>query len=121
MQAAQADRAAEVDLIIVAWTRQHTKVDAMTLIGAAGALAAAVCDTLELLNDPSLGQRGIMQTIDRPKTGKVKMPAWPVRFDGAPPKVIPSPMLGEPIDDVLGSSLGMDAAQHAALRQEEVV
>jgi formyl-CoA transferase len=120
-QPARTQRGAEVDEIIAAWTRQHTKEEAMQLIGAAGVPAGAVFDTLELLNDPSLAERGIMQTIDHPTTGKVKMPAWPVRFDGAPPTVKPSPQLGEHVDDVLGSWLGMGAKELAALREEGIV
>ena len=81
---ARSQRAAEVDELIAAWTREHTKEEAMKVIGEAGVPAGAVFDTVELMNDPSLAERGIMQTIDHPTTGKVKMPAWPVRFDGAP-------------------------------------
>ena len=120
-QPARTQRGAEVDEIIAAWTRQHTKEEAMQLIGAAGVPAGAVFDTLELLNDPSLAERGIMQTIDHPTTGKVKMPAWPVRFDGAPPTIKPSPQLGQHVDDVLGSWLGMGAEELAALREEKIV
>ncbi len=120
-QPARTQRGAEVDEIIAAWTRRHTKEEAMQLIGAAGVPAGAVFDTLELLNDPSLAERGIMQTIDHPTTGKVKMPAWPVRFDGAPPTVKPSPQLGQHVDDVLGSWLGMGAKELAALREEDIV
>ena len=119
-QQARSQRGAEVDEIIAAWTRQHTKEEAMKLIGAAGVPAGAVFDTLELMNDPSFAERGIMQTIDHPTTGKVKMPAWPVRFDGAPPKVKPSPQLGQHVDDVLGSWLGMGAKELAALREEGI-
>ena len=61
----------------------------MMRLGSAGEPAGAVFDTLELMNDPSFDERGIMQTIDHPTTGKVKIPSWPVRFDGAPPKVSP--------------------------------
>ena len=120
-QAARSQRSAEVDEIIAAWTRKHTKEEAMTLIGAAGVPAGAVFDTLELLNDPSLAERGIMQTIDHPTTGKVKMPAWPVRFDGEPPKVKPSPVLGQHVDDVLSSWLGMGTKDVAALRKDGIV
>src|ERR1700758_5092500 len=80
---ARGERAAEVDELIAAWTRQHTKQEAMKIIGDAGVPAGAVFDTLELLNDPSLVERGIMQRIEHPTTGEVTMPAWPVRFDGA--------------------------------------
>jgi formyl-CoA transferase len=110
-QPARTQRGAEVDEIIAAWTRRHTKEEAMQLIGAAGVPAGAVFDTLELLNDPSLAERGIMQTIDHPTTGQVKMPAWPVRFDGAPPAVKPSPLLGEHVDDVLSGWLGLTATR----------
>ena len=54
-------------------------------------------------------------------TGEVKVVAWPVRFDGTPPAVKPSPLLGEHVDDVLGAWLGMDAKTVAALRQEGIV
>src|SRR5262249_45563390 len=91
-QPARSKRPAEVDEIIATWTRQHTKEEAMTLLGGAGVPAGAVFDTLELLNDPSFDQRGIMQTVDHATTGEVKVVAWPVRFDGTPPAVKPSPL-----------------------------
>jgi len=120
-QLARSQRGAEVDEIIAAWTREHTKEEAMMLFGAAGVPAGAVFDTLELMNDPSFDERGIMQTVDHPATGKVKMPSWPVRFDGTPPKVKPSPQLGQHVADVLGSWLGMGAKELAALREEGIV
>jgi formyl-CoA transferase len=67
-----------------------------------------------------LSKRGIMQTIEHPTTGKVKMPTWPVRFDGQPAKVKPSPVLGEHISNVLSSWLGMDDKQISALREEGI-
>jgi len=120
-QDARSHRAAEVDEIIAAWTREHTKEEAMTVIGAAGVPAGAVFDTVELMAEPSLAERGIMQTIDHPTTGKVKMPAWPVRFDGAPPKVKPSPLLGEHNADVLSGWLGMSSQEVAALKSEGII
>src|SRR5215468_9498766 len=46
-QNARSERAAEVDEIISAWTRQHTKEEAMQRIGEAGVPAGAVFDTAE--------------------------------------------------------------------------
>ena len=120
-QEARTERPEEVDEIVAAWTRRHTKEECMKLIGAAGVPAGAVFDTLELMNDPSLAERGIMQTIDHPTTGKVKMPTWPVRFDGKPVKVKPSPTLGQHVDEVLGSWLSMSTQDVAALRKEGIV
>src|SRR2546428_9735684 len=118
---ARSQRAAEVDELIATWTREHTKEEAMTIIGAAGVPAGAVFDTLELMNDPSLAERGIMQTIEHPTTGKVKMPAWPVRFDGRPGQVKPSPLLGEHNAEVLSGWLGMSPQEVEALRQEGII
>jgi formyl-CoA transferase len=118
---ARSKHAAEVDELIAAWTLQHTKEEAMKIIGEAGVPAGAVFDTAELMSDPSLAERGIMQTIEHPTTGKVKMPAWPVRFDGSPAKVKPSPLLGQHSADVLGAWLGMGADEVKALKQEGIV
>ena len=67
--------------MVADWTREHDKQEAMSLIGAAGVPAGAVLDTMELMNEPSFTERGILQTATIP-TGPFKMPAWPVRFDG---------------------------------------
>jgi crotonobetainyl-CoA:carnitine CoA-transferase CaiB-like acyl-CoA transferase len=118
---ARSARAAEVDEIIAQWTRQHSKEEAMKIIGEAGVPAGAVFDTLELMNDPSLVERGIMQRIEHPTTGEVTMPAWPVRFDGAPPRVKPSPILGQHNAEVLGGWLGIGSAEVEALHAEGIV
>jgi crotonobetainyl-CoA:carnitine CoA-transferase CaiB-like acyl-CoA transferase len=119
--AARAEREDEVDDIIASWTRRHTKVEAMQLIGGAGVPAGAVHDTMELQNDPSLERRGIMQVVQHPTSGPVKMPAWPVRFDGMPPRVKPSPLLGQHNAEVLSGWAGISAAEVDALRAEGIV
>src|SRR5262245_11041874 len=120
-QRARSERAAEVDVIISDWTRRHSKQEAMRLFGAAGVPAGAVFDTLELLNDHVSCERGSMQTVEHPSTGPVKMPTWPVRFDGAAPKLNPSPLLGQHVEDVLGSWLGMSASEVASLREKGIL
>ncbi len=118
---ARSAHAAEVDEIIAQWTRQHSKEDAMKIIGEAGVPAGAVFDTLQLMNDGSLAKRGIMQDVEHPTTGKYKMPAWPVRFDGSPSRVKPSPLLGQHNAEVLGGWLGIGASEMEALRAEEII
>ena len=93
----------------------------MRIIGEAGVPAGAVFDTVELMADPSLAERGIMQTVEHPTTGQYKMPAWPVRFDGAPAKVKPSPLLGQHNGEVLGNWLGLGEAEVAALKTEGII
>lgn len=122
--ATPADRVArerEVDEIIAAWTRQHTKHEAMRAVGEAGIPAGAVLDTMELHNDPSFEQRGIMQVMHHPSYAPFKMPGWPVRIDGKPPALAPSPVLGEHTDTVLSEWLGLNARAVATLREEGAI
>ena len=83
------------------------KHEAMAQVGGAGIPAGAVLDTMELQNEPTFEQRGIMQVMQHPKHGPFKMPAWPVRVDGKPPRVKPSPILGEHTANVLTGWLGL--------------
>lgn len=119
--AARAERAAEVNEMVSDWTRRHTKHEAMEMIGAAGIPAGAVLDTMELTNDPTFEQRGIMQTIEHPVAGPFKMVAWPVRFSGSPPPVKPSPLLGADNDEVLASWLGLGGEQVGDLRAGKII
>ena len=106
--------------MITDWTRRHDKHEAMRLIGAAGVPAGAVLDTGDLLGEPSFAARGIIQTMQH-ASGELRMPAFPVRFDGAPPAVKPSPLLGEHTAEVFGDWLGMSAADLKSLRDDGVV
>jgi crotonobetainyl-CoA:carnitine CoA-transferase CaiB-like acyl-CoA transferase len=115
------DRIDEVDDIIAAWTRGQGKFEAMEKIGAAGIPAGAVLDTDELNKDKTFEERGVMQTMVHPVHRPFKMPAWPVRVDGAAVRLKASPMLGEHTDAVMSDWLGLNGAAVTALRQEGVL
>jgi formyl-CoA transferase len=106
--------------MITDWTLRHDKHEAMRLIGGAGVPAGAVLDTGDLLAEPSFIERGIIQTMRHP-AGELRMPAFPVRFDGTPAPVGPSPLLGEHTETVFADWLGLGAGDVAALRRDGVV
>src|SRR5437867_313494 len=115
------EREAEVDDVISAWSRKHTKLDAMKLLGDAGLPAGAVLDTDELNKDVTFEQRGIMQTMIHPVHRPFKMPSWPVRVDGKATRITSSPMLGEHTDQVLSEWLGLSAQAVAEMKREGVI
>ena len=117
---ARAKHEAEIDAMVSEWTRRHDKHEAMRLVGAAGVPAGAVFDTGDLLAEPSFAERGIIQTMQHP-AGELRMPAFPVRFDGAPAPIRPSPLLGEHTTEVFADWLGMSAGDLEALRKDGVV
>ncbi|MBV9250522.1 MAG: CoA transferase [Acetobacteraceae bacterium] len=112
---------AELDPIIREWTMRHTKHEAMALVGGAGIPAGAVLDTMELQNDESFMQRGIMQTMEHPSYRPLRMPAWPVRVNGRPAKIEPSPILGHHTQQVLQGWLGLPDSEVEGLKREGVV
>jgi len=109
-----------INEVITEWTKNHTKVEAMQIIGAAGVPAGAIHDTLELQNDESFQKRGIMQTMQHPD-GDWVCETWPVRFDGKPPELKPSPKLGQHTEEVFASWLGLNSGDIAKLRGEKVL
>ncbi|MFO1024712.1 MAG: CaiB/BaiF CoA-transferase family protein [Acetobacteraceae bacterium] len=120
--ALRAKNDAELDPIIREWTMRHTKHEAMALVGGAGIPSGAVLDTMELQNDETFVQRGVMQEMQHPAYATpLRMPAWPVRINGRMSKVEPSPMLGQHTADVLGKWLGMNASEIEGLKGENVV
>jgi hypothetical protein len=49
------------------------------------------------------------------------MPAWPVRVDGKPSRIVASPILGEHTAEVLSSWLGLGEADVSDLRRDDVL
>jgi crotonobetainyl-CoA:carnitine CoA-transferase CaiB-like acyl-CoA transferase len=109
-----------VNEMVTAWTMQHTKHEAMRLLGAAGIPAGAVLDTGDLLADSTFETRGIIQTQQHPN-GELRMPTFPVRFDGKPPKIAPAPLLGEHTVQVFRDWLGMSAGDVEGLKRDDVI
>ncbi|MGA9015586.1 MAG: CoA transferase [Acetobacteraceae bacterium] len=117
---ARLKREAEVDEIVSSWTRERTKHEAMTQSSAVGVPAGAVLDSMELTNEPSFRERGILQTMKHGER-EMTMPTWPVRFDGVPTAVKPAPLLGEHTGEVLADWLDLDADAVGELRRDGIV
>ena len=106
--------------MVTGWTMQRTKHEAMAQLSGVGVPAGAVLDSMDLTDEPSFRQRGILQTMTHGER-KMVMPTWPVRFDGVPSEVKSAPLLGEHTEEVLADWLGLDAAAVAGLRQGGIV
>lgn len=118
--AARGEREAEVIEMVSEWTRQRTKVEASALISGAGVPAGPVFDSMELTEEPSFWQRGILQTMHH-GDWQMAMTTWPVRFDGAVAPLKPAPLLGEHTAEALGDWLGLAAGEIEELRRNGVV
>jgi formyl-CoA transferase len=107
--------------LINEWTGRHTKFEVMRILGEAGVPCGAVLDSVELLNDPHLKQRGMIVTIKHPVRGDFTMPGCPVRLEDSPVEVTAAPLLGEHNADVYGELLGLGAGQLEDLKREGII
>ena len=73
-----------VDAAITEWTSKRTKHEVTRIIAGAGVPCGAVLTTLELMHDPDLHQRGMMQKIEHPVRGPVIVAGWPLRMSAGP-------------------------------------
>jgi len=107
--------------IINEWTGRHTKFEVMRILGEAGVPCGAVLDSVELLGDPHLKQRGMIVTVKHPVRGDFTMPGCPVRLEDSPVEVTAAPLLGQHNADVYGELLGLGAGQLEELKREGII
>jgi formyl-CoA transferase len=110
-----------VDDAITAWTSKRPKREVMEVIAGAGVPCGAVMTTLELLHDPDLHARGMMQTIQHPIRGPVTVPAWPLRMSDTKVPLKSAPVLGGDCDAIYGEWLGCSADEVKDMRQRKVI
>jgi formyl-CoA transferase len=112
---------AAVDKAITDWTSQRTKHEVTKVIAGAGVPCGAVLTTLELLHDPDLHARGIMQKIDHPVRGSVTVSGWPLRMSDTKVALKCAPALGADSETIYGEWLGCSSAEVKDMRQRKVI
>ncbi|WP_242482980.1 CaiB/BaiF CoA-transferase family protein [Pseudomonas sp. TH10] len=76
----------------------------------------------EALNDPQVRHRKMVVEIEHPEGGHIEVPGNPIKLSAdSSDSFSPPPLLGQHTNQVLEQVLGYDAAQIAALKQQNVV
>lgn len=111
-----------VDEIVTSWTSNKKKMDIADALIEANVPHAPVQSIAEVADDPHLKYRGMIQEVERPKEGKIKVPGSPIRLSASPlEKVFAAPAIGEHTDEVLQELLGMNHEQLQDLRHKKVI
>lgn len=120
--AARRKRTDEVNAIVSTWTQSLPKQEVMNRCGAADITCGAVKEVDELLTDPHIRERGMLQDIEHPRAGKMAVLGSPWRLnDEHPPIDSPSPGLGQHNDLVYSQLLGLSAGEIQTLREHGVI
>jgi formyl-CoA transferase len=111
----------ELSAIINAWTGQRTKHEVQKILGDASVPCGKILDTVELLADPHLRQRGMIVDLEHPVRGKFSMPGCPVQLEDSPAEIRIAPLLGQHNEEVYGQLLGLGSDQLAQLKEQGVI
>ena len=92
-----------VDDIVEEFTRRYTKEALFTLLQAHRVPCAPVRTLSEVMNDPHLHERGMLQWYDHPELGHIVICASPICYEGiSPTAATSSPRLGQHNAEILG-------------------
>jgi len=90
---------------------------------ATAGLPAGPINTIDqTFKDPQVLHRGMVQEVDHPTAGRVRLVGIPVKFSDSPGAVAQAPpLLGQHTAEVLGALLGLSSADVDELKREGVV
>lgn len=111
-----------VDEVVSAWTSRRTRADLYQKLRQHRVPCAPLRDLGDVVHDPHLHERGMLQTVDHPLLGKLILPTSPMRYGGeGTRKLKPSKALGADTAAILLEFVGADTAVIEDLRTEGVV
>jgi CoA:oxalate CoA-transferase len=122
---ARAQRPAEVDALVEAWTRSLPKADLWRILEDAHIPSGPVSEVPDLLADPQLRHRAMLAPLPHPAVGpatEANVAGLPLKFSRATAALDrPAPALGQDNARVYGELLGFTADQLADLQARGVI
>lgn len=118
---ARFERSDEVNALVAQWTGQHTKVQAMRMLGDAGIPASAVFDASDLATDAYLRERGMVVSYDHPVRGTVTIPKLPIQMSASSVPIERAPLLGEHNREIYVDLLGVAETELKELQATGVI
>jgi formyl-CoA transferase len=112
---------AELNALLEPLFAGHTINQIQELMDQASVPCGAVRDLHSVFTDPQVAALGLIEALDHPTAGAIKVVGPPYRLSETPPSVrLPPPLLGQHTDEVL-RELAYDDAAIGALREARVV
>lgn len=115
------ERRDEIKLMIEARIRTNTAQHWLDLLATRDLWCARVQDFDDLMVDPQVAHNELIQIIEHPRAGKIKVIGIPIRFSETPGTIrLRPPLVGEHNEEIL-TELGYDSATIATYRSEGVI
>jgi CoA:oxalate CoA-transferase len=120
---ARASHREEINAILADWARERSTAEVLAVLGPEGAdlPCARVSAPEELIDDPQLASRGMIERHPHPTLGEILFHGNPLKLSGAEERERPlAPELGEHNAEVY-ADLGLEDADLARLREAGVI
>jgi CoA:oxalate CoA-transferase len=118
----RANNMAATEAVVTEWTKLLGKIEVAAAAKRYKVPCAPVRNAVDVMNDPHMHERGMLQRIQHPSLGEIVVPNSPLRLHGAdrvPP--VPSPKLGEHNVEVYCGWLGISETDMMALIANGVI
>ena len=118
----RATHMADTEAVVTAWTSVLTKAEVFAATRRHRIPCAPVRTAPEVMNDPHMHQRGMLERIAHPELGEIVVPTTPLRLHGAAKvATLPSPAIGQHNAEVYAGWLGLAPAEIDDLRRNGVI
>lgn len=115
------DKRDEIKPLIESKTRTNTTEHWLELFATRDLWCAKVQDFEDLLHDPQVAHNDMIQTVQHPVAGEIKLIGCPIKFTETPATIrLAPPLIGEHNEAILGE-LGYTGEQIDMLRAEKVI
>src|ERR1700747_3193204 len=112
----------ETDALVEAWSRTLPKIEGVARTKEYRIPCAPVRTAPEVMNDPHMHERGMLERIDHPELGEIVVPTTPLRLHGTDKVAAgPSPTIDQHNAEIYGGWLGLSPAEIAELSETGVI
>ncbi|WP_368411866.1 CaiB/BaiF CoA transferase family protein [Haladaptatus halobius] len=112
----------EVDRIVENWTRRYERDEIEEILLEAGVPCGPVKEISEVVEDPHLKDRKMINDIEHPSYGNISVPGLPIRLEDSDiPDIEPSPEKGRDNREVYRNRLGLSAEEVDELETHDVI
>jgi crotonobetainyl-CoA:carnitine CoA-transferase CaiB-like acyl-CoA transferase len=119
---ARVENLSQTDEVVQQWASSRTRDELVALSKQHGFPAAPVRNLIEVMNDPHMHARGMLEWFEDEDLGRIVLPGSPLMIHGADRvATVSSPKLGQHNQEIYGQWLGMSDAAIEALKKEGTI
>ena len=119
---ARVENLSQTDEVVQQWASSRTRDELVALSKQHGFPAAPVRNLIEVMNDPHMHARGMLEWFEDEDLGRIVLPGSPLMIHGADRvATVSSPKLGQHNQEIYGQWLGMSDAAIESLKKEGTI